>query len=105
LPKGAYRPVDGDDPLEVAKARLHVSAAPDSLPCREAEYDQVRAYVEGAIREGTGACVYISGVPGTGKTATVHEVRARTWWGQIRQRVCVCMRVRVYGSLCVCVCV
>jgi Cdc6-like AAA superfamily ATPase len=31
-------------------------------------------YLEAAIEEGTGACIYISGVPGTGKTATVKEV-------------------------------
>jgi len=37
----------------------------------------VRTSVESAIREGTGSCIYISGVPGTGKTATVHEVRRR----------------------------
>ena len=52
-----------------------MSAVPDSLPCREVEFDQIRTSVESAIREGTGSCIYISGVPGTGKTATVHEVR------------------------------
>jgi Cdc6-like AAA superfamily ATPase len=31
-------------------------------------------YIESAIHEATGTCVYISGVPGTGKTATVLEV-------------------------------
>ena len=31
-------------------------------------------YLEGAIDEGVGACIYISGVPGIGKTATVREV-------------------------------
>lgn len=47
---------------------------PTSLPCREEEYNQILDYLEGAIDEGTGACIYISGVPGTGKTATVREV-------------------------------
>ncbi|CAG2227298.1 ORC1 [Mytilus edulis] len=41
--------------LEEARARLHV-------------------FVESKILDGTGGCMYISGVPGTGKTATVHEV-------------------------------
>ncbi|XP_071953820.1 origin recognition complex subunit 1-like [Antedon mediterranea] len=60
--------------LEQARARLHVSAVPDTLPCREAEFMDVYSFVEGKLLDGTGGCMYISGVPGTGKTATVHEV-------------------------------
>ncbi|CAO3631418.1 unnamed protein product [Cunninghamella blakesleeana] len=57
---------------ELARERLHVSAVPDSLPCRENEFEEISSYVESALEEGTGT--YISGVPGTGKTATVLEV-------------------------------
>lgn len=35
------------------------------------------SHLEAAIVEGTGACIYISGTPGTGKTATVREVVAQ----------------------------
>jgi len=63
-----------DNPLVEAQARLHVSAVPDSLPCREEEFAEVLSYVEGKLEEGTGGCIYISGVPGTGKTATVKQV-------------------------------
>ncbi|KAI9019226.1 P-loop containing nucleoside triphosphate hydrolase protein, partial [Phycomyces nitens] len=59
---------------ELARERLHVSAVPDSLPCRENEFEQIMGYLESALEEGTGTCIYISGVPGTGKTATVLEV-------------------------------
>jgi len=82
---------------ERARERLHVSAVPDSLPCRELEFEEIMAHVETAIEEGTGTCICklmerhkmvcttpfsqciitgidISGVPGTGKTATVLEV-------------------------------
>ncbi|ORX48224.1 P-loop containing nucleoside triphosphate hydrolase protein [Hesseltinella vesiculosa] len=59
---------------ELARERLHVSAVPDSLPCREEEFEEISSYLESALIEGTGTCVYISGVPGTGKTATVLEV-------------------------------
>ena len=31
-------------------------------------------FTEAKLSEGTGGCMYISGVPGTGKTATVMEV-------------------------------
>ncbi|XP_063283268.1 origin recognition complex subunit 1 [Pelobates fuscus] len=60
--------------LEEARIRLHVSAVPESLPCREQEFQDVYSFVESKLMDGTGGCMYISGVPGTGKTATVHEV-------------------------------
>lgn len=61
-------------PYALARERLHVSAVPDSLPCREDEFVNIMGYIQSAIEEATGTCVYISGVPGTGKTATVLEV-------------------------------
>ncbi|MBN3276148.1 ORC1 protein, partial [Polyodon spathula] len=60
--------------LEEARARLHVSSVPESLPCREQEFQDIFNFVESKVVDGTGGCMYISGVPGTGKTATVHEV-------------------------------
>ncbi|KAH0618614.1 hypothetical protein JD844_017989 [Phrynosoma platyrhinos] len=59
--------------LEEARVRLHVSAVPDSLPCREKEFQDICNFIESKLIDGTGGCMYISGVPGTGKTATVHE--------------------------------
>jgi origin recognition complex subunit 1 len=63
-------------PYQLARSTLHVSAVPHALPCREAEFDTVQSHLEAAITAGTGACIYISGTPGTGKTATVREVVA-----------------------------
>ncbi|KZT53863.1 P-loop containing nucleoside triphosphate hydrolase protein [Calocera cornea HHB12733] len=62
------------DPYLRALATLHVSATPDDLPCRDEEFERVLGKVEGLLEEGEGGCIYISGVPGTGKTATVHAV-------------------------------
>ncbi|KAI8872463.1 P-loop containing nucleoside triphosphate hydrolase protein [Ramicandelaber brevisporus] len=59
---------------ERARDVLHASAVPDSLPCREEEFGEILAHVHDAVSEGSSLCMYISGVPGTGKTATVHEV-------------------------------
>jgi origin recognition complex subunit 1 len=56
---------------------LHVSSVPTSLPCREGEFSLVYSHLEAAISDGTGNCIYISGTPGTGKTATVREVVSR----------------------------
>ncbi|KAG0027940.1 Origin recognition complex, subunit 1 [Podila clonocystis] len=59
---------------EHARNRLHVKAVPDTLPCREDEFAEIQDQLRYAIEDGTGSCIYISGVPGTGKTATVHRV-------------------------------
>ncbi|KAL7278893.1 hypothetical protein ACG7TL_006724 [Trametes sanguinea] len=64
----------GSDPWLRAMHVLHVAARPGALPCREAEYGRVLRAVEELLEEGSGGCIYISGVPGTGKTATVHAV-------------------------------
>ena len=63
-------------PHQIARSTLHVSAVPNALPCREDEFGEVYAHLETAISAGTGSCIYISGTPGTGKTATVREVVA-----------------------------
>ncbi|ORX83257.1 P-loop containing nucleoside triphosphate hydrolase protein [Basidiobolus meristosporus CBS 931.73] len=60
--------------FEKARQMLHVSTVPETLPCREDEFCEILAYLESALEDGTGGCIYISGVPGTGKTATVREV-------------------------------
>jgi origin recognition complex subunit 1 len=64
-------------PFQIARSRLHVSAVPVTLPCREYEFSNVYSNLESAISEGLGACIYISGTPGTGKTATVREAIAQ----------------------------
>ena len=61
-------------PFQLARTNLHVSSVPLTLPCRAAEFDTVYTHLEAAISAGSGACIYISGTPGTGKTATVREV-------------------------------
>jgi origin recognition complex subunit 1 len=74
-------------PFEKAKHILQLSSAPEYLPCREDEFQEIEAYLEDAIDEGNGMCLCkrlfasragllnfstdIAGVPGTGKTATV----------------------------------
>ncbi|KAI1421052.1 ATPase [Xylaria sp. FL1777] len=64
-------------PFQIARAQLHVASVPTTLPCRETEFGIVYSHLEAAITDGSGACIYISGTPGTGKTATVREVVSR----------------------------
>ncbi|XP_030750638.1 origin recognition complex subunit 1 [Sitophilus oryzae] len=61
-------------PLMKARTQLHVSCIPTSLPCREKEYQDVYNFLKGKLEDECGGCMYISGVPGTGKTATVTSV-------------------------------
>ncbi|NXB52042.1 ORC1 protein, partial [Leucopsar rothschildi] len=74
IPKRMQAAQEPASVLEEARLRLHVSAIPESLPCREEEFQDIYNFVESKLIDGTGGCMYISGVPGTGKTATVHEV-------------------------------
>ena len=75
----------GRSPLEKARAALTLSATPKNIPCRESEMEQIEDFVHGCLSNKRGKnkalgghqqgrCLYISGVPGTGKTATVLEV-------------------------------
>ncbi|KAK4884953.1 hypothetical protein RN001_001224 [Aquatica leii] len=63
-----------DTPLSKARNQLHVSYVPQGLPCREQEYLGIANFLKGKLLDGCGGCMYVSGVPGTGKTATVTDV-------------------------------
>jgi len=57
----------------LADSSLHVSSIPAVLPCRQVEQDALLEFIVKNIQKHTtqGDCCYVSGVPGTGKTATV----------------------------------
>ncbi|XP_011875831.1 PREDICTED: origin recognition complex subunit 1 [Vollenhovia emeryi] len=61
-------------PLQELRTRLHVSAVPKSLPCREEEFNNIYTFLESKLKDNSGGSIYINGVPGTGKTATVNEI-------------------------------
>lgn len=67
-------PAQDDNNFQQARKRLHVSAIPTSLPCREKEFTEIYGFLEGNLMDESGGCMYVSGTPGTGKTATVTEV-------------------------------
>ncbi|XP_020103814.1 origin of replication complex subunit 1-like isoform X1 [Ananas comosus] len=62
--------------LEKAKATLLLATLPKSLPCRSKEMEEITAFIKGAICDDhcLGRCLYIHGVPGTGKTMCVLTV-------------------------------
>jgi origin recognition complex subunit 1 len=52
-----------------------LNAIPDQLPCRDKERQQIIDYIcHGLKNKGSSSSLYISGMPGTGKTATTLEV-------------------------------
>ncbi|EGC36710.1 hypothetical protein DICPUDRAFT_77605 [Dictyostelium purpureum] len=64
-----------DNIFERAKDSLHLDAIPDKLPGREGEKAHIQAFLEPKINLGeSGGTLYIAGMPGTGKTATVKEI-------------------------------
>ncbi|KAL7035306.1 hypothetical protein ACKWTF_008315 [Chironomus riparius] len=67
---------DEEDTSDIAltRKRLHVAAVPNSLPCREKEYMEIYSFLEASLTDKIGGCIYVSGVPGTGKTATTTAV-------------------------------
>ena len=66
--------------IERARKALQLSSIPAKLECREKEREKIMQFTKNAIGAygGASSCLgnslYISGVPGTGKTATVREV-------------------------------
>lgn len=69
---GGATVIGNSDPYSTAIRKLHVSVIPEVLPCRVEErrkiYDILRKSIVDRSSTGT---IYISGMPGTGKTATL----------------------------------
>ncbi|TKR68574.1 hypothetical protein L596_024538 [Steinernema carpocapsae] len=61
--------------LEWVRSQLCAALIPDRLPCRDQEYRHIEVFFKKAIAKNSESqSMYISGVPGTGKTATVLQV-------------------------------
>lgn len=62
--------------LERAKATLMLASMPKCLPCRNKEMEEITSFIKDAICDNQclGRCLYIHGVPGTGKTMSVLTV-------------------------------
>jgi len=60
-----------------ARSALQLSVVPDRLPMREAQHDAVYSFLRKCLQSGSGACMFLAGMPGTGKTATIRSVTRR----------------------------
>ena len=57
-----------------AAARLAPTMVPEYMPCRDSELAMVTNTLRATLLEGqAGGSLYLSGTPGTGKTATLHQ--------------------------------
>lgn len=67
-----------DSKYDEAISKLQLNTIPDHFPCREEEQDKIMQYLRNGIEnECQSSSLYISGMPGTGKTATVLEIISR----------------------------
>lgn len=74
--------------FNTARAQLELSYLPENLPGRESEREEISDIVQRCIQERKdGSCLFITGVPGTGKTATVQGV-IRNFKQRAENKVC-----------------
>nr|XP_032835727.1 origin recognition complex subunit 1-like [Petromyzon marinus] len=59
---------------QALKTETGPSVSLPCLPCRESEFHEILDFVESKLDTLSGGCMFISGVPGTGKTATIRAV-------------------------------
>lgn len=64
------------DRIEAAKRNMLPSARPSAVVARDAEIARIHDHISEALREGTGAGVYLCGLSGIGKTLSVESVLA-----------------------------
>nr|XP_019558648.2 cell division control protein 6 homolog [Aedes albopictus] len=75
-------------------------AAVGCLPERERETEQLANFVEGVLASGSSGSVYISGPPGTGKTATLTRIISDAKLGQKLRMVYVnCTSIGAAGGI------
>lgn len=61
--------------IDDAVLKLQEYTLPDKIPCREQEKEIIQKFIEeGLANDGLSHCLYISGVPGIGKTISVLEI-------------------------------
>ena len=59
------------DSYELACQKLQLNAISDELPCRDDERKKILEYIKSGLKQmGSSSSLYISGMPGTGKTVT-----------------------------------
>ena len=62
------------DVILIFVTRLHVSAVPSSLPCRDKEFTDIYGFVEGKLLDGTGGWVCKGGEGESFSAITIYQI-------------------------------
>ncbi|XP_074598494.1 origin recognition complex subunit 1 [Brevipalpus obovatus] len=63
--------------LTLVRKSLGSVVLPGRLPCREREFDELKDHIMDLLVAEVSGCINVTGMPGTGKTATVNGVRSQ----------------------------
>jgi len=73
--RSSKKRADWSRPFKEAIEKLQLSEIPGKLPRREKQHRELKALIrENLLKKGPGNGVYVSGMPGTGKTATMRQI-------------------------------
>lgn len=83
LKLGPTKLFDDHTVYQNARKVLH-STVPSQMPSREKEHQELRLFIKNHLCDGTSGTLYISGPPGTGKTASLSVILKEP-------EVCICI--------------
>ncbi|KAL1982123.1 hypothetical protein VTN96DRAFT_1719 [Rasamsonia emersonii] len=73
-PRNAFTPIAAQSVYTPARQMFARCANPGRLVGREKEREELSSFIQTGVQSRKGGCIYISGPPGTGKSALVEEV-------------------------------
>lgn len=94
-PRTPSTPSAGASVYNQARQLFSRCANPGRLVGRDEERRQLSSFVENSVKSNSGGCLYVSGPPGTGKSALLDEVcKQHREAGNVSMSVVNCMSVR-----------
>ncbi|KAL8873917.1 MAG: hypothetical protein Q9174_000693, partial [Haloplaca sp. 1 TL-2023] len=99
-PRTPISPVSIPSVYNVARQAFVRSADPGRLIGRDTERSELTSFIRAGLESRSGRCLYVSGPPGTGKSALVREVcQEFTEDAGLRQAYVNCMSVKASGDI------
>lgn len=87
-----------DSPYQDARRALH-STLPNRMPARENELNELRKFINACIENNTSGSLYISGPPGTGKTAAINLIMNDLRYSEIEKIFINCTAIKSSGAI------